>query len=100
MRIPSEKRIIGDEFEKEIKRRKPKIRKRVGNTLKLIIMGKVFQLRAKVNINSRISKGFVFNCPSTQQNTPMDSEIKKALEAIGGKEAAMDACLSKCEILR
>ena len=62
-------------------------------------MGRVFQLRVKENLNSRIKKGFVFNCPSTQQNAPMDSEVKKALEAIGGKEAAMNASRSKCEIL-
>lgn len=62
-------------------------------------MGKIFQLRVKENLNSKIKKGFVFNCPSTQQNYPMDSEVKKALEDIGGKEAALNAARSKCEIL-
>ena len=62
-------------------------------------MGKIFQLRTKVKINSKIDKGFTFNCPSSWTSKPTDSEVKKALEAVGGKDAGSFATLSKCEIL-
>ena len=51
-------------------------------------MGKVFQLRTKIKINSKIGPGFVFSVPSVwSAGHPDNSEIKAALEAIGGKDA-------------
>ena len=51
-------------------------------------MGKIFQLRTKTKINLRIGPGFTFNVPSHwSTGHPDDSEIKKALESIGGKGA-------------
>ena len=51
-------------------------------------MGKVFQLRTKIKINSKIGSGFIFNVPSrTYSGHPYDDEIKAALESIGGKDA-------------
>lgn len=65
-------------------------------------MGKIFQLRTKKKINSKIGEGFVFNVPSRwSTGHPDSSEIKAALEAIGGKDAtsfcAWDS--SKYEVL-
>lgn len=51
-------------------------------------MGKIFQLRTRQKINSKIDKGFIFNVPSVwSSGHPGDAEIKKALEEIGGKDA-------------
>lgn len=51
-------------------------------------MGKVFQLRTKIKINNKIGPGFIFNVPSHwSSGHPNDSEIKEALESIGGKGA-------------
>ena len=53
-------------------------------------MGKIFQLRTKKKINKVIDEGFTFNVPSKRASCyeyPANDEIKKALEAIGGKEA-------------
>lgn len=53
-------------------------------------MGKIFQLRTKIKINSKIGAGFVFNVPSVwSSGHPTDSEIKAALEQIGGKDAGI-----------
>ena len=51
-------------------------------------MGKIFQLRTKIKINSRIGPGFTFSVPSRwSSGHPSDTEIKEALESIGGKDA-------------
>ena len=51
-------------------------------------MGKVFQLRTKKKINNKIGAGFVFNVSSHwSSGHPDSSEIKTALEAVGGKNA-------------
>lgn len=51
-------------------------------------MGKVWQLKTKIKINNRIGAGFVFNVPSKwSSGKPDNSEIKTALESIGGKDA-------------
>lgn len=51
-------------------------------------MGKVFQLRTKKKINNTIGPGFVFNVLSHwSSGHPDNSEIKAALETVGGKNA-------------
>ena len=51
-------------------------------------MGKIFQLRTKVKLNNKIGPGFTFNVPSVwSSGHPDNSEIRKALEAIGGNDA-------------
>ncbi|MBQ9508634.1 MAG: hypothetical protein IJR53_04340 [Bacteroidales bacterium] len=51
-------------------------------------MGKIFQLRTKQKINSKIGAGFTFNVPSVwSTGHPSDPEIKKALEDQFGKDA-------------
>ena len=65
-------------------------------------MGKVFQLRTKKKINSKIGAGFTFNVPSRwSTGHPTDSEIKEALEAVGGKDAGTGSAWdsSKYEVL-
>ena len=63
-------------------------------------MGKIFQLRTKIRLNSKIDKGFVFNCPSNNNSSPTANDVKAALTAIGGKEAAVNGGnLTNFEIL-
>lgn len=65
-------------------------------------MGKIFQLRTKKKINNKIGEGFVFNVSSKcWTGHPMDSEIRAALEAIGGKDATVSCAWtdSKYEVL-
>ena len=53
-------------------------------------MGKIFQLRTKKKINSKIGPGFTFNVPSIwSTGHPSSDEIKKALEDQFGKDAAL-----------
>lgn len=66
----------------------PKIPSKSRHLLIFDTMGKIFQLRTKTKINLRIGPGFTFNVPSHwSTGHPDDSEIKKALESIGGKGA-------------
>lgn len=52
-------------------------------------MGKIFQLRTKKRINSKIDAGFTFNVPSVwSSGHPNDAEIRDALEKLGGHDAA------------
>lgn len=53
-------------------------------------MAHIFQLKTKKKINSKIGPGFVFNVPSvwSANSHPSGTEIRTALEAIGGKDAA------------
>lgn len=65
-------------------------------------MARVWQLRTKTKINSVIGAGFTFNVSSTTSTGhPYDSEIKAALESIGGKSAGISSAwsTSKYEIL-
>ena len=51
-------------------------------------MAKIWQLRTKTKINSKIGAGFIFNVPSVwSTDHPTDAEIRDALEKIGGKDA-------------
>lgn len=51
-------------------------------------MGKIFQLRAKKKINSKIDKGFVLTVPSNFSSQPIAKEITDTLEKQFGKDAA------------
>lgn len=65
-------------------------------------MGKIWQLKTKIKINNKIGPGFTFNVPSNYSTGhPLDTEIKAALEAVGGKDAGMcsDWGSQKYEIL-
>ena len=62
-------------------------------------MAKIFQLRTKKKFNSKIDKGFTFNCPSKWTDHPSDAEVKAALEAIAGPGAGVFAMSCDCEIL-
>lgn len=63
-------------------------------------MGKIFQVRSKIKINSVIGAGFTFNVPSKWPGKPTGSEIQEALEKQFGKDAGKFAAdLAKFEIL-
>lgn len=62
-------------------------------------MDKLFQVRAKVDINSKIKKGFMLTA-TTEWSKPVGQDIRKAVEAQYGREAGLFTDLmSKWEII-
>lgn len=64
-------------------------------------MGRIFQLRTKIKINSKVDAGVIFQVPSFYNDHPNGSELVKALEKQFGVNAGMysDWSPSKYEIL-